>query len=119
MTDYKLLSQQKTELLEAWNFLELAHEFPSKQIPLWLLDYGKDAIVSAFRVLKAKEEKIADPTAYLATMLRNAKKQNMTAEERTQQISQMRSAVGKLGAARAHEKQLDQIKAEFVEVCND
>ncbi len=118
-TDYKQLATYKSELQEAWSFLELPGNFPSKQIPLWLLDYGKDMIESAFRTLKTKEEKIADPIAYLATILRNAKKRNMTPEERAAEISHMRSAVGKVGAARRHEKELDQIKEEFAQVCQD
>jgi hypothetical protein len=119
MTNYKQLAIDKAELQEAWSFLELPGEFPSKQMPLWLLDYGKDMIESAFRTLKAKEDKIADPIAYLATCLRNAKKRDMTPEERAAEISHMRSAVGKVGAARRHEKELDQIKEQFAEVCND
>ena len=103
-TDYKQLAIDKAELQEAWSFLELPGEFPSKQMPLWLLDYGKDMIESAFRTLKAKEDKIADPIAYLATCLRNAKKRDMTPEERAAEISHMRSAVGKVGARQTPRK---------------
>jgi len=119
MTDYKQLATHKAELQEAWSFLELPGEFPSKQMPLWLLDYGKDNIESAFKVLAAKADKIADPPAYLATMLRNAKKRNMTPEQRAEEITRMRSVIGAVGAAKRHEKELDSLKAEFAEVCHD
>jgi len=118
-TDYKKLTAQKEELKATWDFLDLPFEYPQKQIPLWLLDYGKDMIESAFRTLKQKEDKITNPAAYLATMLRNAKKRDMTPEERAQEISQMRSLVGKIGAAKSHEKEVSYIKDEFAKVCSD
>lgn len=118
-TDYKQLATQKAELQEAWSFLELPGEFPSKQIPLWLLDYGKDNIESAFKVLAAKADKIADPVAYLAAMMRNAKKRNMTPEERTKEISTMRQMIGAVGAAKRHENEVSQLKSQFAEVCHD
>jgi hypothetical protein len=117
--DYKQLTQDKAALRETWSFLELSGEYPTKQIPLWLLEYGRENIESAFKVLKAKEDKIADPIAYLATILRNAKKRNMTPEERATEISQMRSVIGKVGNARRHEKEVDALKSQFAEVCND
>jgi hypothetical protein len=119
MTDWKKLGEDKLELKAAWEGLEIPFEYPTKQIPLWLLDYGKEMIISGFKTLKKKAEKISDPEAYLGTILRNAKRQNMTPEERQTEISQMRSAVGKLGAAKRHEKEVEQIKQEFAQVCQD
>ena|ERR1039457_767344 len=118
-TDYKQLAQDKAELQEVWNFLELPGEFPTKHLPIWLLDYGKDMIESAFKVLKTKEDKIKDPVAYIGTMLRNAKKQGMTPEERTAEISRMRSTIATVREARRHEKEIKQLKSDFAEVCDD
>jgi hypothetical protein len=118
-TDYKQLAADKAELQEVWNFLELPGEFPTKQLPLWLLDYGKDMIESAFKVLKQKEDKITDPVAYIGVMLRNSKKRGMTPEQRTTEISQMRSVIATVREAKKHDKEIKQLKAEFAEVCDD
>jgi hypothetical protein len=115
--DYKKLTEQKEELKTAWQFLRLPEPYPENEIPLWLLDYGKEMIQSGFKTLKKKIGKVADPVAYLATILRNAKKQNMTPEQREAEISHMRSAVAKLGAAKRHEKEISYLKKEFAEVC--
>ncbi len=119
MIDIKKLTQQKNELKEVWDYLALAAEFPDKQVRLWLLDYPKDMIESAFKVLAEKEGKVDEPVKYLARVLRNAKDQSMTPEEREVQISAMRSTVGKLGAAKRHAKEIAYIKDEFARVCND
>lgn len=119
MIDIKKLTQQKNELKEVWDYLALAAEFPDKQVRLWLLDYPKDMIESAFKVLAKKEEKINEPVKYIGRILHNAKNQNMTPEERAAQISTLRSAVGTLGAAKRHAKEIAYIKQEFAEVCQD
>lgn len=119
MTDYKQLATYKSELQEAWSFLELPGPFPSKQIALWLSEYGKEVIESGFKVLARKDGKIDDPVAYLGTMLRNAKKRDMTPEQRAEEISFMRSAIGKVGAAKQHEKEVSHLKDVFAEVCHD
>lgn len=118
-TDYKKLTVEKAELKEAWDFLALPWEYPDKQIPLWLLDYGKEMIEGGFKTLAKKIDKVIDPVAYLATILRNAKRRNMTPQQREEEISQMRSMVGKLGAAKRHEKEISQIKDEFAKACDD
>jgi hypothetical protein len=43
----------------------------------------------------------------------------MTPEEKAEEISQIRSVIGKIGAAKQHEKELDQLKEQFAEVCRD
>ena len=118
-TDYKQLAIDKTELQEVWNFLELPGGFPSKQVAIWLLNYGKDNIESGFNVLANKDGKITDPVAYLGTMLRNAKKQGMTPEARAQEISNMRSTIATVREAKRHKKEVDALKSEFAEVCDD
>lgn len=118
-TDWKKLAEDKLELKAAWEGLEIPFDYPTKQIPIWLLDYGKDMIISGFKTLKVKEDKVDDPAAYLATVMRNAKQRNMTPEERQAEISTMRSLVGKIGAAKAHKKELEYIKEQFAQVCSD
>ena len=118
-TDWKKLAEDKLELKTAWEGLEIPFDYPTKQIPLWLLEYGKDMIESGFKILKVKEDKVDDPVAYLATVMRNAKKQNMTPEEREAEISRMRALVGAVGAAKRHKKELEYIKEEFAQVCSD
>ena len=117
--DFDKLKQEQAKLEETWQFLRIPFEYPAANIPLWQLDYGSAAILSAFKVFAKKAAKVTDPVAYLGTMLRNAKKQNMTPEQRAEEISQMRSAVGKIGAAKTHEKDLSYIKAEFAKVLSD
>lgn len=117
--DYKKLAEQKAELKAAWEFLELPDEYPEKQIPLWLLDYGKEMIESAFKILAKKADTVQDAVAYLATILRTAKEREMTPEQRETEISQMRAMVGKLGAAKRHKKEVRYLKDEFAKVCED
>ena len=119
MADWKQFAEDKLELKVAWEALEISFEYPTKHIPVWLMDYGKEMIISGFKTLKVKEDKVDDSAAYLATILRNAKKQNMTPEERQAEISRMRSAIGKLGAAKAHKREIDYLKQEFAQVCSD
>lgn len=114
--DYKKLEADREQLKTVWQYLQLPGEMPD-DVSIWLLDYGKAAIESGFKTLRKKIKKVGDPTAYLATILRNAKKQNMTTEERELEISQMRSVIGKLGAAKRHEKEISYLKKEFAEVC--
>ena len=118
-TDYKQLAIDKAELQEAWSFLELPGDFPSKQVALWLAEYGKDMIESGFKVLAKKADKVSDHVAYLGTMLRNAKKQGMTPEQRTEEISHMRSVIATVREAKRHTKEINQLKTDFAEVCND
>jgi cell division septation protein DedD len=119
MIDIQKLTQQKNELKEIWDYLAIESPFPDKEVRRWLLDFTKDMIESAFKVLAEKEEKIEEPVKYISRVLHNAKAQNMTPEERDAQISAMRSAVGKLGAAKSHAKQIAYIKEEFAAVCQD
>jgi hypothetical protein len=112
-TDYKKLGAEKLELKAAWEHYELPGEFPSKEVALWLVDYGKDMVESGFKVLATKSGKVDSPVSYLGTYLRNSKLQNMTPEEREADISHKRSMVGKIGAAKRHKKEISYIKDEF------
>jgi hypothetical protein len=118
-TDYKKLEADRERLKMVWNILKLPGDMPEDDVTIWLLDYSKEDIESGFKTLKKKMHKVADPVAYLGTCLRNAKKRNMTPEERAAEISQMRSVIGKIGATKRHEKEISQIKNEFAEVCLD
>jgi len=51
MNDLKKLQSQKTELKELWDFLEIKTPFPSTDVAVWLLDFGKDQIEAAFHQL--------------------------------------------------------------------
>lgn len=109
MIDIKRLTQQKNELKEVWDYLGIDSAFPDKQVRLWLLDYEKDVIESAFKVLAEKEEGVDEPVKYLAGILRNSKERDMTPEEREDEISLMRAAAAKVKAQKAH---LAKVKAE-------
>ena len=117
--DIDKLEQEQAKLEKTWQFLRIPFEYPKNQIPLWQLDYGTVAILSAFKVLAKKADTVTDPVKYLGGTLRNAKRQNMTPEEREKEISQMRSAVGKLGAAKAHKKDISYLKDEFAQILQD
>lgn len=113
------LEREQAKLEQTWKFLRIPFEYPASEIPLWQMDYGTAAILSAFKVLAKKAYKVGDHVAYLAGTLRKAKKQSMTPEERETEISQMRSVVGKLGAAKRHEKEINFLKDEFAKVLQD
>lgn len=118
-TDYKKLEADREQLKMVWSVLKLPGEMPEDDVTIWLLDYSREMIESGFKTLKKKIHKVTDRVAYLGTCLRNAKKQNMTPEERDKEISQMRSVIGKLGAAKLHEKEISYLKDQFAEVCLD
>jgi hypothetical protein len=71
--DIKNLLKQKEELKDIWDFLGIEAPFPDKDMRLWLLDFSKEMIESAFKVLAEKEHKVDEPVKYLARVLRNAK----------------------------------------------
>jgi hypothetical protein len=120
MTDWKQFAEDKAELKAMWEGLEVPFDYPQSDIPLWLHEYGKDSIEEAIIILmKNKHKEIADSTAYMARCLRTARKRGMTPEEKAEEISQIRSVIGKIGAAKQHEKELDQLKEQFAEVCRD
>jgi hypothetical protein len=120
MTDWKQFAEDKAELKAMWEGLEIPFDYPQSEIPLWLHSYGKDSIEEVFVVLmKNKHKVIADSTAYMAKCLRTAKKRGMTPEEKAEEISMMRSVIGTIGAAKRHEKEINRIKDEFAEVCED
>ena len=98
------MRQDKAALAELWEFLELPDQMPD--MSLWLMDFGKDMIESAFSAMKRRLEagtKIQSPKNYLFTILDNAKLADMTPEERKDQISQIRSLAGTLGARKKHQ----------------
>lgn len=119
MIDIKQLTQQKNELKEVWDYLGIDSAFPDKQVRQWLLDYPADMIQSAIRVLANKEGRVDEPVRFLAGVLRKSKERNMTPEEREEEISTLRSVVGKIGVAKKHALQVAAIKQEFAQVCSD
>jgi len=120
MIDVKKLQAEKTQLREIWDVLEIDSDYPTKNIPLWLIDYGFEEIVAAFKhladMMARPDREIVDPAKYVGKILRNSKLENMTVEERAEKISAMRSAVGSLGARKKHEAELAKIRQEFATV---
>jgi hypothetical protein len=119
MNDLKKLQSQKTELKELWDFLEIKTPFPSTDVAVWLLDFGKDEIEAAFHQLAKQQEKVTSAPKYIGKILHNAKIQNMTVEERAARISAMRAAVGAIGGRKKHEAELAKVRQEFATVCQN
>ena len=119
MNDLKKLQSQKTELKELWDFLEIKTPFPSTDVAVWLLDFGKDQIEAAFHQLAKQQEKVTSAPKYIGKILHNAKIQNMTVEERAARISAMRAAVGAIGGRKKHEAELAKVRQEFATVCQN
>jgi len=119
MNDLKKLQSHKTELKELWDFLEIKTPFPSTDVAVWLLDFGKDEIEAAFHQLAKQQEKVTSAPKYIGKILHNAKIQNMTVEERAARISAMRAAVGAIGGRKKHEAELAKVRQEFATVCQN
>ncbi|MGA8622899.1 MAG: hypothetical protein WB660_30795, partial [Candidatus Sulfotelmatobacter sp.] len=78
MNDLKKLQSHKTELKELWDFLEIKTPFPSTDVAVWLLDFGKDEIEAAFHQLAKQQGKVTSASKYVGKILHNSKIQNMT-----------------------------------------
>jgi hypothetical protein len=119
MIDIKKLTQQKNELREIWDYLGIEAPFPDKDVRLWLMDFSKDEVESAFKELAKREQKVTDPVKYVGKILHNSKLNNMTVEQRAEKVSAMRAMVGAVGGRKKHEAEVKALKREFAEVCND
>jgi hypothetical protein len=119
MIDIKKLTQQKNELNEIWEYLGIEVPFPDKDVRLWLLDFSKDEVESAFKELAKREQKVVAPVKYVGKILHNSKLNNMTVEQRAERVSAMRAMVGAVGGRKKHETEVAAVKREFSEICND
>ena len=122
--DFKLLEKQANELAELWGYLELDAaygDFPRKDVKRWMLvdkfKYSAEEIESALAVLSGKDGKVENVVQWLAVVLRNARLESMTPEQRDAKISEMRSIAGTIGARRGHEAKMKAAKLEFTEAC--
>jgi hypothetical protein len=107
--DIKNLLKQKDELREIWDYYAIDTPFPDKDVRLWLPEYGRDMVESAFTALAKRENKVDEPVKWLAGKLRNSKLQNMSPEEREAHISELRAGAARVKAQKQH---LAKVKAE-------
>jgi hypothetical protein len=117
MIDVKKVVQEKSELKEVWDLLVPGTPFPDKRVALWLVEYDRDEVESAIVELSKREDKVGDGVNYVEKVLRNARLQNMTVEERKAHISAIRSLAGAIGARKKHEAELAAVRQELAEVC--
>jgi hypothetical protein len=114
--DIKKLKQDKTDLKDVWEYLAIETPFPDKDVRVWLLDYDKDMIQSAFTALARREDAVNDPVKWMAGKLRNAKEQNMTPEERENYISELRAGAARVKAQKQHSAKVKAEKEAFAQL---